>query len=180
MIDKNHVDGTPNLVVRIHPWDRDNDYSADVAGFKRVYVQTPFGHSDPESVFECVPSRADVHAYGALMTYADVLINIASTTSLDALATDTPIVNIAFDLTEQPRETSCARFYGYSHYKPIVDTGSVRLAHRPADLCELLNAYLADRSLDREARLAARKSFLTFSDSQSAERVAAAIASVMS
>jgi hypothetical protein len=172
------ISGSPNLVVRIHPWDRDNDYRSDVAGFPRVYVQKPFGHSGADSVFECLPTRRDVVAYGALMRHADVLINIASTTSLDALATDTPIVNIAFDITPNPPETSCARFYGYSHYKPIVDAGCVRVAASEVELCRLLNAYLEDRTLDRDVRRAARDSFLTFADATSARRMSEAIASV--
>lgn len=175
MIRDREVRNGPNVVVRVHPWDMSSDYGDDVARFDRVCVQRPFGPAAPGSVFECIPSKSEVTTYGALMRYADVLINIASTTSLDALATDAPIVNIAFDVSETAVEASCGRFYGYSHYVQIVDSAAVRLAHSEGELREILNTYLQDRSVDREARMAARDRFLTFADAGSADRVGAAI-----
>ena len=42
---------------------------------------------------------------------------------------DTPVVNIAFDgHDEKPFLDSSRRFYQYTHYKPLVDVGAVRVA----------------------------------------------------
>ena len=95
--------------------------------------------------------------------------------SLDALAAGSPIVNIAFDVTPTPRELSAARFYDYSHYKPIVESGAVRVAYNQDDFFASVNAYLADRTLDQQRRYAARNWFMTFTDGSSAERIATAI-----
>jgi CDP-glycerol glycerophosphotransferase (TagB/SpsB family) len=108
-----------------------------------------------------------------LMRHADLLINQASTTSLDAMCTNTPVVNIAFDLNPTHADTSIARVYGFTHYKRIVDSGAVRLTRSAEELYATINAYLADRSLDADRRLAARRAFVTFDDGSAAERIAA-------
>ncbi|MGH2454264.1 MAG: hypothetical protein ACRDF5_10985 [bacterium] len=172
-IRQGQIRGRPNLVIRVHPWDRASEYA--VAEGDGVCVERPFGVPDPATVYECLPSIADVRHYGALMRHADVLVNIASTTSLDAIATDTPVVNIAFDLHPAHPETSAARFYGFAHYRPIVETGAVRLTRTPEELNAAVNAYLDDPGLDAAERRLARERFLTFFDARSAWRVADAL-----
>jgi hypothetical protein len=170
------IHGKPSLVVRIHPWDRWSDYEKGAEGYANVRIERPFGLSASESVFECVPTTADVERYGGLMAYADVLINVASTTSLDAVATDTPTVSLAFDMVSTHPDRSVSRLNEFTHYKPIVESRAVRVCHSQDDLFAVLNMYLADRDCDRDLRAAARRRFLTFDDGQNAERVARAIA----
>jgi hypothetical protein len=166
------IDGRPGLVVRMHPFDRDSRYDEAVAGHANVVLQRGFTLATAGSAFECLPRRADVRRYGALMRHADLLLNQASTTSLDAMATDTPVVNIAFDLTPTHADASIARVYGFTHYKRIVDSGAVRLAHSSDELFAMINDYLRDRSIDADRRAAARRDFLTYADGQAAERIA--------
>jgi CDP-glycerol glycerophosphotransferase (TagB/SpsB family) len=169
---------SPNVVIRMHPWDRESNYADCVRKFQQVYLQRPFGVPDPASVYECIPARNEVLHYGALMTHADVVVNIGSTTSLDAIAADTPVVNISFDIEETTPELSAARFYDYSHYKPILESRAVRLADTRESFFAAMNAYLDDRSLDSSFRAKARRDFLTFEDGRNAERVAQAIGSL--
>jgi hypothetical protein len=166
------IAGQPNLVVRLHPFDRDGNYAEAVSGFTNVVLQRGFALGSPGSPFECLPTHDDVRRYGALMGHSDLLLNQASTTSLDAMATDTPVVNIAFDLRATHPEMSIARLYGFTHYKRIVDTGAVKLARSAEELFALMNAYLSDRSLDADHRLEARRKFVTFEDGTAAARVA--------
>jgi hypothetical protein len=165
----------PNIVIRMHPWDRDSNHERLVSGHELVHLERPFGVPDEESVYECIPSEAEVLHYGALMTHADVVVNIGSTTSLDAIAADTPVVNIAFDIERTVPELSAARFYDYSHYKPIVESRAVTLAQDGDSFFAAVNAYLQDRNIDRELRSLARGAFLTFADGGNSARVAAAV-----
>jgi hypothetical protein len=161
----------PNLVVRMHPFDRVSQYGDAVAGFSNVVLQRGFSLGSEGSAFECLPTHADVRRYGALMGHADLLLNQASTTSLDAMATDTPVINIAFDLKPTHPDMSIARVYGFTHYKRIVETGAVRLADTREELFSLINAYLGDRSLDADRRREAVDRFITFTDGRAAERI---------
>jgi hypothetical protein len=169
------IHGDPNVVIRMHPFDRDSDHTEVVRGYGRVHLERPFGIPDGASTYECIPSREGVRHYGALITHADVLVNIGSTTSLDAIAADTPVVNISFDIEDIVYEFSAARFYDYSHYKPILESRAVRLVHDPESFFCAMNAYLSDRTLDRDLRAKACREFLTYSDGRSADRIAAAI-----
>lgn len=166
------IEGRPGLVVRMHPFDRDSRYEEAIAGYSNVVLQRGFRLATPGSAFECLPTHDDVRRYGALMRHADLLLNQASTTSLDAMATDTPVVNIAFDLKPTHADTSIAAVYGFTHYKRIVESGAVRLAHSPDELFALMNSYLRDRSIDADRRAEARRDFVTYSDGNAAERIA--------
>ena len=166
------IRGTPNLVVRMHPFDRDSRYDEAVAGYSNVVLQRGFALGSRGSAYECLPTHDDVRRYGALMGHADLLLNQASTTSLDAMATDTPVVNIAFDLKPTHPDMSIARIYGFTHYKRIVDSGAVRLAHDEQELNGLINAYLGDPTLDAANREQARQRFVSTVDGRAAERIA--------
>jgi hypothetical protein len=172
------ISGRPNVVVRLHPWDLNSDHGDLVKGYSDVHLERPFGVPDAASVYECIPSRDEVLHYGALMTHADVLINIASTTTLDAIAADTPVVSIAFDMEPVVPELATERLYELSHCKPIVESGAVRLARDPEAFCAAVNSYLDDSGIDRDRREVARQQFLTFSDGSSAQRISYAIADV--
>jgi len=166
------IEGLPNLVVRMHPFDRDSDYSKALAGRPRVLLQRGFALGTAGGAFECLPTHDDVQRYGALMVHADLLLNQASTTSLDAMATGTPVVNIAFDLTPTHPDISISRVYGFTHYKRIVDSAAVRLAHDPEELFALMNTFLRDRSVDAELRAEARDRFVGPAQGRAAERIA--------
>ena len=165
------IAGRPALVVRMHPFDRESRYDQTIAGYSDVVLQRGFTLGSQGSAFECLPTHDDVRRYGALMVHADLLLNQASTTSLDAMATDTPVVNIAFDLKPTHPDMSIARVYGFTHYKRIVETGAVRLAHTEAELFSLINAYLGDRAIDAERRRLACERFITFTDGRASERI---------
>jgi hypothetical protein len=172
------IHGAPNVVIRMHPFDRNSNHSKVVKEYARVHLERPFGVPDAASVYECIPTRQEVVHYGALMSHADVVVNIGSTTSLDAIAADTPVVNISFDIDDIAPELSAARFYDYTHYKPILESRAVRLVEDRESFFTTVNAYLDDRSIDREMRTEARRKFLTFSDGGSARRIADVITSL--
>jgi hypothetical protein len=172
------IEGQPNLVIRMHPFDRDSRYDDAIAGRPRVVLQRGFALATAGAAFECLPTHDDVQRYGALMVHADVLLNQASTTSLDAMATGTPVVNIAFDLTPTHPDISIARVYGFTHYKRIVDSGAVRLACTKDELFSLINLFLQDRSVDAALRADARARFVGSGAGNAAVRIADAVGSL--
>jgi len=80
----------------------------------------------------------------AAMKYADVVVNLDSTITLDAAIFDVPVVNLAFGKLKFWSETS--------HYRHLVETGGARLAFDAGQLVSQISAYLGDRSTDRENR----------------------------
>ncbi|HED38055.1 MAG TPA: hypothetical protein ENI76_07410 [Ignavibacteria bacterium] len=87
--------------------------------------------------------------------HSDVMINTASTMSIDASVFDKPVINIAFDGWEEKQfHESVSRFYkpSHAHYQPIVKSGGVRITYSIDDLIEVINLYLNDPTLDKKGR----------------------------
>ncbi len=142
--------GQISLLIRPHPLD-DTDYR-DLEGAD-VVVDDYGSRPDPD------PRRwhpADDNAVhlGRTMAFSDVVINIASTITVDAACFDTPIVNVAFDLKPRGDEYvgSVARYYRYTHYRQVVETRAATLVQHPSELLPVLADYLNDRSKSREGR----------------------------
>jgi CDP-glycerol glycerophosphotransferase (TagB/SpsB family) len=87
------------------------------------------------------------------LAHTDVLINVASTITLEACILNKPVVNIGFDGRSQ-REyfSSVRRYFDYVHYRNMLKTGGVRVAFTKDELVQIVNTYLEDNSIDAEGR----------------------------
>ncbi len=85
---------------------------------------------------------------------SDVVLNSGSTTVIDAACLNRPDINIAFDgyETNEIENRSVRRLLVKEHYKPIIESGGVRMAYNRQELITEINRYLADPSLDTEGR----------------------------
>jgi len=161
------------LLVRVHPRD-------DIARYERfmgqpdVIVEKPFRETIVAEGSNVDPSRDNRNHLANTLKHSDVIVNVASTIAIEAAVVDTPVVNIGFDgHDEQPFLLSARRLYRYTHYKPLVDIGAVRVAETPAGMVEEIAAYLADPSRDRAGRARAAVDLCYRVDGRAAERVAA-------
>ena len=95
----------------------------------------------------------DVRELSATLKYSDVIVNCGSTMILDAACFDTPVIGLAFggDLPETNWKFEKSIF-ARDHLHKVLKTGGLRLARSEQELVDALNAYLKDRSLDREGR----------------------------
>jgi CDP-Glycerol:Poly(glycerophosphate) glycerophosphotransferase len=109
---------------------------------------------------------------GDTLYHADVVVNVASTITIEACIFDTPVVNINFDGPgESPYVKSARRYYSFTHYVNITARNSVRVATSPEALVDDVAAYLADPSLDAAGRKQVVLDQCQFTDGRSAERV---------
>jgi hypothetical protein len=173
---KGEIRGEPNVIIRTHPWDPGKtDYTAGFS-YPRLRLEHPYRLPHAGTKFECLAARCDVERQGALYQAADVIVNVAGTTSLDGIAVDVPVVNIAFDAVAPAHpDVSVTRFSSYSHYRPILESGAVRLASSWEELCAHVNAAMRDPQSDAPARARARQQFLGQNDEHACDRVAGAI-----
>ncbi len=106
------------------------------------------------------------------MFHSDVVVNIASTITIDAAVFDTPSVCIAFDARgERPYGHSVRRFYDFEHYRKLAPLVGFRLARSPAVLLDEIRTYLADPARDREGRRKIVQSQCYQTDGHSGARV---------
>ena len=106
-----------------------------------------------------------------LFLCADIVISTQGSISLDAVALDCCLINVAFDGDLNPAyDESVQRSYEMDHYQPVLNSGGIAIVRNYPELDQALSAYLGDRSLYAEGRIKLRKTMLDPFDGKSAER----------
>lgn len=142
------------LLVRMHPKDDETRYRKlerylDSDSIVFEYAARKFG----ESPDQWSQTGDDIRHYADTLLYSDVIINVASTVSIEAAIFDTPVVNVVYDgYQNRDYYESATRNYDFIHYRNIMKTRGVRLARSHEELVGYINQYLRDPSLDREGR----------------------------
>jgi hypothetical protein len=164
--------GPAQLLVRVHPRD-DLEAYRSFEGRPHVIVEKPFrtGRIAEGSVVD--PSTDDRRHLANTLVHTDVVVNVASTIAIEAAICDTPIVNIGFDGPDaRPLLDSAARYYRYTHYQPLVEMESVRVANNPDEMVQLIQRYLANPAFDQAGRARAALELCSSVDGRASERVA--------
>lgn len=161
------------LLIRSHP-------RTDMSAFKRKFTRVP-GIAFDEASAANAASRVtagwsaegdDADRLSSIIRCSDVTINVSSTMSLDAAVFDKPIVCVAFDgRSNAPYLRSLRKHYDFTHYKPIVESGGVRVALSPEEFLDSIRAYLKDPALDREGRRRIVEEQVVHLDGKTGERV---------
>ena len=162
------------LLIRLHPSQSPQDCAA-FSGQPDIAVEYPAGRFDGMNVggLRADISLPDRQHLANTLFHADVIINYASSTTIEACVYDTPVVNIAYDGEQTPPiYGSALDGYRQEHYHRIVDTGGVRLAYSPRELVEWVGRYLANPSLDRQGRGRIVQEQVEPLDGKAAERTA--------
>jgi len=160
------------LLIRVHPRD-------DLAAYRRfeqrphVIVEKPFRTGRLAEGSAVDPTGDDRRHLANTLVHSDVVVNVASTIAIEAAICDTPVVNIGFDGAEpRPFLDSAARYYRYTHYRPLVENRAVRVASTPDEMVSHVARYLDQPDLDRTGRARAVEEQCYRADGRSAERVA--------
>lgn len=159
------------VLVRLHPRDERAAYDG-FAGVPNVIVEKPFRDTVTVAdglAIDVMPEHQ--RHLGDTLCHADVVVNVASTISIEACIFDTPVVNICFDGAERPYVESATRYYRFTHYVNITRRAAVRVAQSPDEMVAMTARYLADPSLDRAGRRQVVLDQCQFTDGRSAERV---------
>lgn len=146
------VPGRPQLVVRLHPmdgavrfdgWQVPPDVRLRVTGLRGVGGFEAFCPTDDDNR-ELVDS----------MRHGEVVINIASSLTIDAAINDTPAINVAYDLAPGAVHQDLIESYyrDYDHYQTVLEAGAARVVRSPPALLEEIRRYLADPARDRAGR----------------------------
>jgi hypothetical protein len=117
-------------------------------------------------------SLADLRHLATTMRYSDVVLNFASTISIDAAVCDTPVVCVCFDYGD-PKSylQSVHRWYDETHYQKLLSTGGVRMAYSLEEAVSHVNAYLENPALDRDNRRRLVETLCYGADGQAGRRI---------
>lgn len=164
------------MIVRIHP----TDHIANYKGFqyKNVCFQIP-GAEDGDGSNERVAAQEFLEDLRDTLYFSDVTINTASTMSLDAVAHDKPVINIAFDMINKSYFKSVERYYEFVHYQPIIDSNATSIAKNKVDLYKYLETYLNNSDYLKDERQNLRNRMLAGQKGNASKNVAETILQIL-
>lgn len=178
-VERDQLGVAAQLLVRVHPRDDLLQYQP-LEGRPHVRVEKPVrrlsGVKGTPPFDEFCPSASDQQRLALTLACSDVVVNFASTTTIEACILDTPVVTVGFDREPGlPVALSVRRYFEFEHYQPVIETRAADIASSPLGMLELLQRHLRDRSAGSDARRALVNRVCTFQDGKSAERITAAV-----
>lgn len=162
-------DKRPQLLVRIYP----KDLTGRFEPLKNRRRDILFPKVAWESQW-LTPMYEDSYDLVNSLRHAALGINVASTVSLELCMFDKPVINVGYNPPGVDETVLSYRdYYDFDHYKPLVESGAVQVAHRPEELKMLIRTALSDpRARQRERQNLVSKMFGKTLDGQSSSRVA--------
>jgi hypothetical protein len=99
-----------------------------------------------------IPTADDQAVLISSLAHASACLNIASTTTLDAAILDRPVIGIRFDREKDAPGELIYEEYDTDHFRPLVESGGLRLARSWSELMELMHLAIVRPDTDKEAR----------------------------
>jgi hypothetical protein len=130
--------GPPQLLVRVYPKDQTGRFQP----LKSEFPDVLFPHVPWEQEW-LTPHYDDLPLLTNTLRHAAVGINVASTVSLELAMLDKPVINVAYNppgVDISP--VNYAEYYNFDHYRPVVESGAVQLAHNEGEMEHLLREAL--------------------------------------
>ena len=99
-------------------------------------------------------TREDMIHLADSLYHSRIVLNYASTMTIDAIALDKPLINIVFDGWEKKeKKDSFSWFYhNRTHYKKAFATGGIRDVYSMDELVSAMNSYFLKPSIDADGR----------------------------
>ena len=162
------------LLIRPHFSYKDDEQKfAHLFGKEGVAVDRS---NTPSSAFRDHGDYSLVHMdrFANSLFHADIVVNVASTITLDAAAFDKPVINVAFEpqLTVPANVQPVTSFYESDYFLEIVKTGASKIAYSKGELLNYLNRYLSSPSSEASERKELRRRFCYRVDGGAGKRFA--------
>ena len=131
--------GKAILVIRLHPTDKRSNYYRELYHLSSRSIRLDEADAGFAAMnMQAVGDRCSLSYFVELMQFSAVVLNIASTTTLDALLFDTPVVCPNFSYTiPKNAYNATPKLYNTSHYKTVAQSGAISL---PSSFEEMLVA----------------------------------------
>lgn len=172
------------LIIRPHPQNiegnmADTSWLPRLDALKSNYVVIDY----PELNTSNIPwsmQKDDMPKLSTLLAQASVSINSGSTLSIDALATETPVILSSFDGAEiKPYWESAKRLVDFPHLKKLISIDGVTVARTYEELLNGINKYIQSPDSKIVERSKSLKMHCGIIDGQSTNRVVEAIVEII-
>src|SRR5215216_2310804 len=127
----------------------------------------------------------DMDEKSSMMAHSDVLVTVYSTMVVETAVHDTPIVAAVIDVPggwNKPKKFSLSlkKIGNWPTHKRFREAKAGRVARNEKELCEVINLYLENPSLDADERRKFIEDEITFTDGTSGKRTAEFILKILS
>lgn len=171
------------VYVEIHPKYSD---PTEQAKLKHVLLRRPGTYFSQQGEFSLDSGGAgarqwtftqdDIEHLANVLHHAEAVICTDSTLSLDATASDRPVILIAYDGHRTlPYKHSIAFIYEREHYRNVIQTRGVQVVRSHTELLSAINTVLQNPEYLRSEREELKRKLLYLNDGKASERVAKAI-----
>ncbi|WP_153799456.1 CDP-glycerol glycerophosphotransferase family protein [Foetidibacter luteolus] len=116
-------------------------------------------------------SLHEIKSFISTLKYTDVHVNLCSTMAVDGSVFAKPQVGPAYDAYDNKKGELIKKMYFQEHYRPIMKSGAVKLAHSPGQLVQLVKQALENPAEFTNHSQDCVKEIITYTDGQSARRV---------
>lgn len=165
--------GAAQLLVRLHP--KYASTAEQLSALPHVIVERP-GTLVTQELVDWEYEDADTLHLMNTLAWSDVVMNTASTFTIDAAIFNKPIILIGYDGTRTlPYDASVIRYYDREHMRQIMESGGARLVRRDEELAATIAEYLAHPEHDTAGRANIVSAQCYRLDSMSGKRVAEAL-----
>src|SRR3989344_8860211 len=161
------------LLATVHPGGKlENHAHLEKYG---VHVRFAFGRhpNSAQSAFTYNPTQSDIFNSVALYCHTSVLVNHSSTTALESLLADVPVINVKYgaplDWWRWYRSMVYRDFA--QHYDDVVNDGATAVVKNAPQLIKAMNTYLKNPAQDRPARKQTIKKMITTIDGTAGRQV---------
>jgi hypothetical protein len=179
------LDPQLQILVRVHPQvvndpvfgENMNTYRTLVSAYSCVQLNVP-------QIMDWGPLKParpeDSELLAQILRHAAACIVPGSTLAIDALAAGCPAIGLAYDGDEErPYESSIRRWYDYTYFTPLMNTGGLPLARSHEGLIAEVNAFLANRNRLLAERTAIVTQQLGVPDGRAALRAAGIVSQIL-
>ncbi len=109
------------IVVRLHPLDNHQLWHDRFINQSKIIFDIPWKQNETNPLLS-VPNKYEYLRHGRLLSKSLIVLNLGSTTSLDACVLDKPVYNIYFEEFNKNGELDL--MYQSEHYSPIMESGA--------------------------------------------------------
>jgi hypothetical protein len=122
-----------------------------------------------------IPNKEQVVRLANTIKHSDVVVNLASTTTIEASIMDVPVVNVGFCDVDGISAHFQRKIMGMSwkfSYRYVLERNCVYMAKDREDLIKGINQYIKDPSVHREGRKRLARDICYMLDGKAHERIA--------
>ena len=168
--------GEAQLLIRPHPIHDNHELTESLRKYyPQVIVQQTSEAGTPITVRS--QDEGQIVEWINTFRHADVVVNLASTVTIDAAIFDSPVVNIDYDPQPgQPKQALVKDInHLWTHFKPVAESGGVWLVNNPDEMVQAVRTYLEHPELHRDKRSWIAEYVCQYLDGRCGERMASAV-----